>query len=216
MSNHGPGESHCLSDRCRLYHKARRILIRLAKRAGIELRQTYERLGKRAFIMQGRYSHARQTKRAKREPKKLRLYLGRVIRDIERKCPEPEGLWLPCLCGPSRSLARNDTTATSFTACRPPKLSASPRQGPFKHPCGCIDNIQRAGRIIVHNPSLFKVFFAQTEELSGERFEDPSRQWEVVFITIKSNLASPFRFNHRRCKYAPWDYAVSPRCRDAC
>lgn len=76
----------------RLYHKARRILIRLAKRAGIELRQTYERLGKRALIMQGRYSHARQTKRAKREQKKLRLYLGRVIRDIERKCPEPEGL----------------------------------------------------------------------------------------------------------------------------
>lgn len=76
----------------RLYYKARRILVRLAKRAGIELRQTYERLGKRAFIMQGRYSHARQTKRARREQKKLRLYLGRVIRDIERKCPEPGGL----------------------------------------------------------------------------------------------------------------------------
>ncbi|HTP64322.1 MAG TPA: IS5 family transposase, partial [Geobacteraceae bacterium] len=76
----------------RLYEKARRILVRLAKRAGIELRQTYERLGKRAFIMHGRYSHARQTKRAKRELKKLRLYLGRVIRDIERKCPELKGL----------------------------------------------------------------------------------------------------------------------------
>jgi transposase, IS5 family len=76
----------------RLYQKARRILVRLAKRAGIELRQSYERLGKRAFIMQGRYSHARQTKRAKRELKKLRLYLGRVIRDIERKGPELKGL----------------------------------------------------------------------------------------------------------------------------
>ena len=76
----------------RLYQKARRILVRLAKRAGIELRQTYERLGKRAFIMHGRYSHARQTNRAKRELKKLRLYLGRVIRDIERKCLRPEGL----------------------------------------------------------------------------------------------------------------------------
>ncbi len=75
----------------RLYHKARRILVRLAKRAGIDLRQSYERLGKRAFIMQGRYSHARQTRRAKREQKKLRLYLGRVIRDIERKCLKPEG-----------------------------------------------------------------------------------------------------------------------------
>lgn len=76
----------------RLYHKARRILVRLAKRNGIDLRQTYERLGKRAFIMQGRYSHARQTNRAKREQRRLRLYLGRVIRDIERKCSEPDGM----------------------------------------------------------------------------------------------------------------------------
>ena len=73
----------------RLYHKARRILVRLAKRNGIALRQTYERLGKRALIMQGRYSHARQARRARREQKRLRLYLGRVIRDIRRKCQEP-------------------------------------------------------------------------------------------------------------------------------
>lgn len=53
----------------RLYHKARRILVRLAKRNGIELRQSFERLGKSALIMQGRYSHARQMKRAKREQK---------------------------------------------------------------------------------------------------------------------------------------------------
>ncbi len=76
----------------RLYHKACRILVKLAKKQGINLRQSYERLGKRAFIMQGRYSHARQKNRAKREQRRLRLYLGRVIRDIERKHPEPQGL----------------------------------------------------------------------------------------------------------------------------
>lgn len=37
----------------RLYHIARRILVRLAKRNGIDLRQSYERLGKSALIMQG-------------------------------------------------------------------------------------------------------------------------------------------------------------------
>jgi IS5 family transposase len=76
----------------RLYHKARRILVKLAKRQGIDLRQTYERLGKRAFIMQGRYGHARQMNRAKREQKKLRIFLGRVIRDVNRKCQIPDGL----------------------------------------------------------------------------------------------------------------------------
>ena len=60
----------------RLYHKARRLLVRLAKRREIELRQSYERLGKRAFIMQSRYSHARQMNRARREQKKLQDPLG--------------------------------------------------------------------------------------------------------------------------------------------
>jgi len=36
-------------------------------------------------MMNGRYAHARQMRRAKREQKRLRTYLGRVIRDIERK-----------------------------------------------------------------------------------------------------------------------------------
>ena len=74
----------------RLYHKARRALVRLAKEQGIDLRQSFERLGKQALVMNGRYGHARQIKRAKREQKKLRNYLGRVIRDIERKHPEPD------------------------------------------------------------------------------------------------------------------------------
>jgi IS5 family transposase len=73
----------------RLYHKARRAVVRAARRAGINLRQTYARLGKRALARQGRYAHAKQTKRARRETKRLRLYLGRVLRDIQRKCPEP-------------------------------------------------------------------------------------------------------------------------------
>lgn len=74
----------------RLYHKARVTLVRAAKKKNIELRQTYSRLSKKALVMQGRYSHARQGNRAKREIKKLRIYLGRVIRDIQRKCPVPD------------------------------------------------------------------------------------------------------------------------------
>ena len=39
----------------RLYHKARRALVRAARRAGIELRQSFERLGERDGGLQGRY-----------------------------------------------------------------------------------------------------------------------------------------------------------------
>jgi IS5 family transposase len=73
----------------RLYHKARRALVRAARAAGIDLRQTYVRLSKQALARQGRYAPARQMKRARRETKRLRLFLGRVIRDIRRKCPQP-------------------------------------------------------------------------------------------------------------------------------
>jgi len=69
----------------RLYHKARCVLVREAKRVGLELRQSYRRVGKRALQKQGRYAHAQQLKRARKETRKLRTYLGRVIRDIQRK-----------------------------------------------------------------------------------------------------------------------------------
>ena len=69
----------------RLYQKARAALVRLAKKVGLALRQSYERLGKAALAMNGRYAHARQLRRARAQQKRLRTYLGRVIRDIERR-----------------------------------------------------------------------------------------------------------------------------------
>lgn len=75
----------------RLYHKARRVLVKAAKKMHIDLRQSYERNGKKVFLKQGRYASAGQHNRAKKETKKLKTMLGRVIRDILRKCSKPEG-----------------------------------------------------------------------------------------------------------------------------
>jgi transposase, IS5 family len=69
----------------RLTHRAIEKLGDLAKREGVELRQSYRRVAKRAAIMVGRYTHAHQFKRARRELKFLRTRLGRMIRDIRRK-----------------------------------------------------------------------------------------------------------------------------------
>lgn len=74
----------------RLYDKARRALVREAKRARVKLRQSYVRVGKQALLKQSRYAGARQGRRAQKQTKQLRTYLGRVIRDIERKwAPAP-------------------------------------------------------------------------------------------------------------------------------
>ncbi|MCH8842180.1 MAG: IS5 family transposase [SAR324 cluster bacterium] len=71
----------------RLYHKMRVRLVREADKRDITLRQSYPRLGKRALARQGRYAHARQMRRAARETRKLRTYLGWVMRDVRRKAP---------------------------------------------------------------------------------------------------------------------------------
>ena len=74
----------------RLYDRARAKLVAAAKRVGVKLRQNYNRVSKFALLMQGRYAHARQMKRAKRQTRQLKTYLGRVMRDIQRKCPNPD------------------------------------------------------------------------------------------------------------------------------
>ncbi len=74
----------------RLYQKARRRLVIETHRRGIVLRQSYDRVGKLAFRKQCQYAHATQMKRARKETKRLKGYLGRVIRDIERKVQNPD------------------------------------------------------------------------------------------------------------------------------
>jgi IS5 family transposase len=74
----------------RLYDRARQNLVKAAKARDIALRQNYNRKSKQLFAQQSRYAHARQMKRAKRCTRKMRTYPGRVIRDIERKHPEPD------------------------------------------------------------------------------------------------------------------------------
>ncbi len=69
----------------RLYLRALNTLVRQAKRHGIKLRQSHTRLAKRASRRAGRYAHARQMKRMRREIKRLKTYLGRVHRDVSRK-----------------------------------------------------------------------------------------------------------------------------------
>ena len=69
----------------KLMHRARERLVRLAKKCGLDLRQSYKRVAKYALIKQQRYAHAKQFKRAGREFKRLKTYLGRTLRDISRK-----------------------------------------------------------------------------------------------------------------------------------
>jgi transposase, IS5 family len=76
----------------KLKHRARERLVRLAKKHGLRLRQSYARVGKFALVKHQRYAHAKQFKRANRQLRKLKTQLGRVIRDIARKIKDDKGL----------------------------------------------------------------------------------------------------------------------------
>ncbi|TJV55005.1 MAG: IS5 family transposase, partial [Mesorhizobium sp.] len=88
----------------KLMQRARERLVKLAKKHGVVLRQSYARVGKFALIKHQRYAHAKQFKRANRQLKRLRTMLGAVIRDIARKIAGQPGLMQ--VFGLSLSLAR--------------------------------------------------------------------------------------------------------------
>jgi transposase, IS5 family len=107
----------------KLLNRARERLVRLANRLGVELRQSYRRVGKLALIKHQRYAHAHQFKRANRSLRKLRAYLGRVIRDIGRRIAGDDALeefFAPELSPARHVLAQEPPSARTqslFAAC---------------------------------------------------------------------------------------------------
>ena len=73
-----PTDSH-------LFYRGIEWLNRLAKRGGIELRQSFLRLGKHAQREVGRLIHTGGHKQAMRHLRKLKTFLGRLHRDVGRK-----------------------------------------------------------------------------------------------------------------------------------
>jgi len=91
----------------RLYDRARQRLVAAAKKIGIVLRQNYNRNARDLVCQQSRYAHARQMRRAQACTRKLKTYLGRVVRDIERKCRRPNETVASALQVAKRILRQN-------------------------------------------------------------------------------------------------------------
>ncbi len=109
----------------RLYHRGREILVRLAAKHGVKLRQSYHRLGKRALRLANRYAHARQMRRARREIKRLKTFLGRVARDVGRKiaaCPGVAPHFAEPLARVARLLAQQKSDHGKLYALHAPEV----------------------------------------------------------------------------------------------
>ncbi|HYX39114.1 MAG TPA: IS5 family transposase, partial [Oligoflexus sp.] len=73
----------------KLFHKARQRLVVECRKLRIKLRQTYVRSSPKVLLQHARYRHQKKSKLAKRALKKLKTFLGRVIRDIRRQVSDP-------------------------------------------------------------------------------------------------------------------------------
>ena len=69
----------------RLLEIARHKVVSSAKRAGIQLKQTFAKEGKALRWKAGGYAHAKQFRRLQRVLKRQRTILGIVIREVQRK-----------------------------------------------------------------------------------------------------------------------------------
>lgn len=63
----------------------RERLVKSARKNGIVLRQTYERISKKVLRCQSGYAKTNQFKRVRKSTRQLKTFLGRAVRDIERK-----------------------------------------------------------------------------------------------------------------------------------
>jgi transposase, IS5 family len=69
----------------KLLHRGIEILVRLARRQGVRLRQSYLRVAKRARREAAKLIHSGRPRQAERHVRQLRTWLGRLFRDIGRK-----------------------------------------------------------------------------------------------------------------------------------
>jgi IS5 family transposase len=69
----------------RLLEIARHKIVSAAKRAGIQLKQTFVKEGKELRRKAGGYAHAKQFRRLKKTVKRQRTILGVVMREVQRK-----------------------------------------------------------------------------------------------------------------------------------
>lgn len=69
----------------KLYDDMRRKLVRLAAGAGVPLRQSYARCGPGELIAVARSARGHHQAGIRKHTRKLKTYLGRVVRDIERQ-----------------------------------------------------------------------------------------------------------------------------------
>jgi transposase, IS5 family len=169
-----------------LCHKAREELVKTAEKHEVDLRQSYVRKSKQAVFLANKYMAARQVNRGRKQIKKVRNYLGRVIRDIERAiAKEPLlGGWFRDDLAKARKIydqAADPKTPDKIYSWHAPEVECIAKgKAHKKYEFGCKTSIAstNAGNFIVgamahhgrpYDASTLATVLAQIERLTGTR-----------------------------------------------
>jgi IS5 family transposase len=106
----------------KLFHRMCQRLVKEAVKIGVVLRQSYARVGKKVLRLYSRYAHAQQFKRAQAQTKRLKVILGRVVRDIGRKCAEPSVKLADLLVLAERLLAQRKDSKNKLYSVHAPEV----------------------------------------------------------------------------------------------
>lgn len=188
----------------KLYHQMREKLVKEAQACGIELRQSYKRLSKYSLFMQGRYRHARQGKRANKQVRKLKTYLGRVTRDIERKIAASnlQERFAPLLETAHRLLLQQRQDKNKLYSLHAPEVECIAKgKAHKKYEFGCKvsiattskDNFVVGAQALHGNPydgHTLKTSLEQAERLGRFKAKDFLSIWVIVVTTMKETPKS--------------------------
>jgi len=167
-------------------------------------------------VSQGRYGAVRQLKRARREARKLRTYLGRVLRNIERGTPLLSEEQTALVTLARRILTQRRTDHSKVYSVHAPEVEWIAKGKVQKHyEFGCKVRIVTtsrqswvvgvdAGHGNLYDGATLKPAFTQVKRLTGvrpqEAFVDKGfrgRRYHptavAVYISGRRNLAPPLR-----------------------
>ncbi|MCB1080681.1 MAG: IS5 family transposase [Chlamydiia bacterium] len=151
----------------KLHYKAIERLGEMAKDHGIDLRQSYVRVAKKTLIMVQRYRHAKQMKRAKKVMRKLHTYLGRLIRDVERKALDMKGDLLDAFLKASRIYRQKTKDTHKLLSWHAPEVECISKGKPHKpYEFGC-----KVSVISTVNKSKGGHFVLQSSALHGNPYD---------------------------------------------
>ena len=168
----------------RLYYKMREQLVRAAEARGIELRQNYRRLAKKALSKQSGYSRAKQMRRAAGMTRQLKTYLGRVHRDIVRKAGKIDPELMQLLEQSSRLQAQTRDSKNKLYSIHAPEVECiSKGKAHKRYEFGCKVSLATSSRdnwilgIQAHHGNPYdghtlKATIEQVERLTGSRVEN--------------------------------------------